>query len=95
MTAFYAKLLSRFSSSKIEVRRLSASKFGTNIQLINLKLLSKFNVARPNRSRVIRKSLRIRTRSLQNGQVKAKEHVTQASVLPIIVQQLASVLLIF
>ena len=32
------------------------------MQLINLKLLLKFHVARPNRSRVISKSLKIRTR---------------------------------
>ena len=31
-------------------------------RLVNLKLLSKFHVATPNRSRVIRKSLKFRTR---------------------------------
>ena len=51
-----------FSGSKTKVTRRIASKFGTNIQLINLKLLSKFHVARPNRSRVISKSLKLRTR---------------------------------
>ena len=35
--------------------------FGTNIQLISLEQLSKFYVARPNRSRVISKSLKLRT----------------------------------
>ena len=61
-TAFYAKLEGRFSGSKTEVMWPIASKFGTNIQLINLKLLSQFNVAWPNRSRVISKSLKFRTR---------------------------------
>ena len=45
-TAFYAKLAGRFSGPKIKVTWPIASKFGTNIQLINLKLLSKFHVAR-------------------------------------------------
>ena len=61
-TAFYAKLAGRFSGSKTEVTWPIASKFGTNIQLNNLKLLSKFHVARLNRSRVISKSLKFRTR---------------------------------
>ena len=61
-TAFYAKLPGRFSGSKTEVTRPIASKFHTNIQLINLKLLSKFHVAKPNRSRVISNSLTFRTR---------------------------------
>ena len=60
--AFYAKLAGQFSGSKTEVTWPIASKFGTNIQLINLKLLSKFHVARSNRSRVISKSLKFRTR---------------------------------
>ena len=58
----YAKLAGRFSGSKTEVTWLIASKLCTNIQLINLKLLSKFHVARPNRSRVISKSLKFRSR---------------------------------
>ena len=61
-TAFYAKLAGRFSGSKTEVMRPIASKLCTNIQLINFKLLSKFHVARPNRSRVISKSLKFRIR---------------------------------
>ena len=61
-TAFYAKLSGRFSGSKTEVTRPIASKMCTNIQLINLKLLSKFHEARPNHSRVISKSLKYRTR---------------------------------
>ena len=61
-TAFYAKLSGQFSDPKTKVPRLIASKFGTNIQLINLKLLSKFHVARPNQSRVISKTLKSRTR---------------------------------
>ena len=60
-TAFYAKLAGQFSSSKTEVTLPIASKFDTNIRLINLKLLSKFHVARSNRSRVISKSLKFRT----------------------------------
>ena len=60
-TAFYVKLSRRFSGFKTKVMRPIASKFGTNLQLINLKLLSKFHVARPNRSRVISKSLKFRT----------------------------------
>ena len=54
------------------------------IQLINLKVLSNFHVARPNRSRVKSKSLKFRTRKLENGRVKTEEHATQASVVPII-----------
>ena len=61
-TAFYAKLAGRFSSSKTKVTQPITSKFGTNIQFITLKMLSKFHVARPNRSRVISKSLKFRTR---------------------------------
>ena len=61
-TAFYAKLAGRFSGSETKVARLIASKFRTNIQLINFKLLSKFHVARPNRSQVVSKSLKFRTR---------------------------------
>ena len=61
-TAFYAKLLGRFSGSKAEVTRLIALKFGIKMQLINLKLLSKFHVARPNGSRVMSKSLKSHTR---------------------------------
>ena len=59
---YYAKLAGRFSGPKTKVTWLIASKFGTNIQLINLKLLSKFHVARPNRSGVISKSLKFCTR---------------------------------
>ena len=61
-TAFYAKLSGRFSGSKTEVTLPIPPKFGTNKQLINLKLLSQFHVARPNRSRVISKSLKLRSR---------------------------------
>ena len=61
-TAFYTKLAGRFSGSKTKVTRPIASKFSANIQLINFKLLSKFHVARSNRSRVISKSLKFRTR---------------------------------
>ena len=61
-TTYYAKLAGRFSGSKTEVTWSIASKFGRNIQLINLKLLSKFHVARSNRSWVISKSLKFRTR---------------------------------
>ena len=46
---------------KTKIMGLIALKFGTNMQLINLKLLSKFHVARPNRSRVINKSLKFDT----------------------------------
>ena len=61
-TAFYAKLAGQFSGFKTVVTKPIASKCGTNIQLINLKLLSKFHVARPNRFQVISKSLKFRTR---------------------------------
>ena len=61
-TAFYAKLAGRFSGSKTEVTKPIVSKFGTNIQLIYLKLLAKFHVARLNRSWAISKSLKFRTR---------------------------------
>ena len=60
---FYAKLLGRFSdrNRKNKVTQPIASKFGSNIHLNYLKLPSKFHVARPNRSRVISKSLKLRT----------------------------------
>ena len=45
--------------------------------------MSKFQEARPNRSRVISKSLKFRTRWLENGRVKTKQHATRASVAPI------------
>ena len=60
-TAVYAKLAGRFSGSKTEVTKPIALTFGANIQLINLKLLSKSHVALPNRSRVISKSLKFRS----------------------------------
>ena len=60
--SFYAKLLGRISGPKTKVTRPIASKFGTNIQLINLKLLSKFHVARRNRSCVISKGLKFHSR---------------------------------
>ena len=60
-----------------------ASKFGANMQFINLKLQSKFHVARPNRSQVISKSLKFHTRQFENGRVKTKEHATRASIVPI------------
>ena len=53
------------------------------MQLINLQLLSKFHAARPNRSRVISKSLKLCTRYKQNGRVKTKKHAPRASVVPI------------
>ena len=49
-TAFYAKLAGQFSGPQIKVRQSIASKFGTNMQLFNLKMLSKFYGARSNRS---------------------------------------------
>ena len=61
-TFFYAKLLGRFLDSKTKVTRLNASKLGTSMQLINLKLLSKFHEARPNCSRVISKTLKSHVR---------------------------------
>ena len=61
-TAFCAKLSKRFYGPKIKITGLIASKFDTNLQLINLKLLSKFHAARPNCSRVISKSLKSHTR---------------------------------
>ena len=51
------------------------------MQLINLKLLSKFHEARPNRSRVISKSLKFHSRQFKNGRVKTKEHATRASIV--------------
>ena len=72
-TTFYAKPSTRF-----------ASKFGTNMQLSNLKLLSKFYEARPKRSRVISKSLKPHvTRWCENARVKTKKHATRPSVVPI------------
>ena len=41
-TTFYAKFVGLFSGSKTKIARPIASKFGTNIQLINLKLLPNF-----------------------------------------------------
>ena len=68
---------------KPKSRDLIASKFGTNMQINNLKLLSKFHVARPNRSRVMSKSLKLHTHWFENGPVKTKERATRASVVPI------------
>ena len=59
---FTPKLSGPFSGPKTKVMKSIASKPGTNIQHFNLKLLSKFHVPRPNRSRVISKSLKLRTR---------------------------------
>ena len=78
-TGFYAKLSGRFSDPKTEVTRRIATKFGTNIYLINLKLLSKFQ-SRPNRSRVISKSLKFRFRYFENDRAKTKEHVVLMSM---------------
>ena len=47
-----------FLDPKTEIRRPFCSKFGTNKHLTNLKLLSEFHKARPNRSQVISKSLK-------------------------------------
>ena len=83
-TAFYAKFAGRFLGPKTKVTRLIASKLGTNMHLINLKLLSKYHVAKPNRSKVISKGLKPHTGLLENGRVKTKEHAMQALVVPII-----------
>ena len=77
---FTPNLRGDFRVLKTKVTRPIASKFGTNIQLVNLKLLSQFHKARPNRSRVISKSLKFRTPWLENGRVKTKKHATRASV---------------
>ena len=61
-TVFYAKLSGQFPGLKTEVTRHIIMRFGTNKHLIHFKLLSKFNEARPNRSRVISKSLKLRNR---------------------------------
>ena len=50
------------------------------MQINNLKLLPKFHVLRPNRSRVIDKSLKLRTGSFENGRVKTKKKTRDASV---------------
>ena len=63
--AFYANLSGRFLGPKTKVMWLIASKFGTNMQLNNLKLLSKFHVARLDRSRVISKSWNLKLVSLK------------------------------
>ena len=47
---FTPNLRGGFLGSKTEVTWPIASKFGLNMQLINLKLLPKFHGARPNRS---------------------------------------------
>ena len=57
------------------------------MQINNLKLLSKFHVARSNRSRVISKSLKLRANWFENGQVKTKELATRASVCSFIEAQ--------
>ena len=61
-TCFYAKLMGQFSGPKTKVTGHIASKFGTYMQLINLKQWSKFQVAKTNRSGVISKSLKLCTR---------------------------------
>ena len=47
--AFYAKLAGRFLGLKTKITGLIATKFGKNMKLINLKLLSKFRAPKPNR----------------------------------------------
>ena len=69
-TVLYAKVSGQFSGPKTKVTGPIASKFGTNMQIFNLKLLSKFNVARPNRSRVMSKSLNCHTHYSKNGRIK-------------------------
>ena len=71
-TAFYDKRLGGFSGSQTKSTSLIATKFGTNMQLINLKLLSKFHEAKPNRSWVISKSQQLRTRQFENGREKQR-----------------------
>ena len=74
VTVFYAILSEQFSGLKIKITRTIASQFGRNKQLINFKLMSKLHEAclnlvvvendsttRLNRSRVISKSLKLRT----------------------------------
>ena len=79
---FYTKLAGRFSGPKTEVAWPIGSKFGTNISLINLKLLSKFQVARPNHCRIVSKSLKLPTDMLENGRGKTKGQATRASIVP-------------
>ena len=71
-----AKLSERFVSLKTEVTRLTviASKFDTSMQLINLKLLLKFHRAKTNHSRVISKSLNIRTHGGGQGGGAGGDH---------------------
>ena len=63
------------------------------MQINYLKLLSKFNEARSNRSWVISKSLKSQTHYFENGRVKTKEHATQTSFVPIIQSYRKSVIL--
>ena len=65
-TYFYAKLLGEFLDPKTKVTKHIASKFGTNVLLIYLKLLSKFHLPKTNRSRVIGKSLKLCARLFEN-----------------------------
>ena len=44
---FFGKRLDRFSGPKNKITRPTASKFAANKHLVNLKLLYKFHVARP------------------------------------------------
>ena len=53
------------------------------MQINNLKLLSKFHVARRNRFQVIIKSLTFHTHYLKNDTVKTKKHAMRASVVSI------------
>ena len=55
-TALYAEISGRILGRKTKVTKLIALKFETNIQLIDLKLLSKIHVARPSSVRRILKS---------------------------------------
>ena len=76
-TAFYAKVLWRFLDPKIKVSRLIALRFSTNLQINNLKLLSKFHAAGANRFRVISKNRKLRSYLFENDRVKPEEHATR------------------
>ena len=80
-TAFYAKLSGRCLGPKTKVGLLIDLKFRANMQLNNLKLLSKFHIAKPIRSPDISKSLETLHPLVWKWSRKTKEYATRASVV--------------
>ena len=62
MRSVLSQTFGRFLDPKTEFKLSIAAKFDANKHFINFELLSKFHVARPNRSQVISKRMKLHTR---------------------------------